>query len=203
MKSYLLFTCLLLTACSSTKLDLETQAPALESAVPGTTVSGDNTESVRHSEQLKAYPVARYQDPADPNVMHEAHTMYRAEESPRWNLSPNAPIAVPLGPTVAVADPAKQTAVLSGELEQKIQQQNQLLQTTYEQNSRMDEEIKKMQAETRQVIEADTRLQQELADRKAELQKIKNREAAATEAERKKAALPLWKKVWLYFYPQQ
>lgn len=205
MKSYLLIACLLLTACSSTKVDLGTQVPAQETVVPGTGVDGDNQESVRHTEQLKAYPVGRYQDPDDPNVMHEAHTVYRTEETSRWNLSPNAPTAVPLGPTVAVADAAKQTALLSGELEQKIQQQNQLLQTTYEQNSRMDEEIKKMQTENNeahQIIEANTRLQQELAARNAELQDIKKREAAQSEAKHKTTTLPWWKKAWFYFHPQ-
>ena len=39
--------------------------------------------SVRTPEQVKAYPVGRYEDPNDPDVMHEGHTIYRAETSPR------------------------------------------------------------------------------------------------------------------------
>ncbi len=202
MKLCLLLICLTLTACSYTHTSLDTRPSTSATTVAGTVVDPDNTDSIRHTDQLKAYPVGRYQDPNDPGVMHEAHTVYRSEQTSRWNLSPNAPTAVPRGPTVAVSDPAAQTTVLSSELEQKIQQQNQLLQATYEQNTRMDEEIKKLQEENNQahqVITANAGLQQELAARTAELQKIKQREAAEAEARRKKAALPWWKKLWNQF----
>jgi len=51
------------------------------------------------------YPVGRYQDPNDPDVMHEGHTVYRAETSPDWNTDPNEPTSLPLGPgEMATAD---------------------------------------------------------------------------------------------------
>lgn len=204
MKRCLLLVCLALTACGSTQTGLESKPPTSAPSVAGTAVDPDNTDSIRHGDQLKAYPVGRYQDPNDPNVMHEAHTVYRSEETSRWNFSPNAPTAVPLGPTTAVSDPARQTTALSGELEQKIQQQNQLLQATYEQNTRMDEEIKKLQEENsqaNQIIAANAGLQQELATRTTELQKMKQREASESEARRKEAARPWWEKLWNHFRP--
>lgn len=128
-----------------TDLDTTT-APAL-ATLPVETSSSD---SVRTPENLKAYPVGRYTDSDSPEVMHEAHTVYRAENSPQWNLAPNAPTAVPLGPTpptgtVAVADPARQHVALTAELEQRLKQEEQLLQTTYEQNERLSQEVKKLQ----------------------------------------------------------
>jgi hypothetical protein len=105
-----------------------------------------DTASVRTQEQLKAYPVGRYQDPDDPDVMHEGHTVYRAETSPQWDTDPNAPTSLPLGPgEMATADPAQQHTTLTAELEQRLKQEDQLLQTTYEQNERLAEEIKTLQ----------------------------------------------------------
>jgi hypothetical protein len=103
--------------------------------------------TVRSPGVVKAYPVGRYQDSDDPDLMHEGHTVYREENTPEWNTAPNAPTYVPLGPTtVAVADPAQQHTVLTAELEQRLKQEDQLLHTTYEQNERLAQEIKDLQA---------------------------------------------------------
>jgi hypothetical protein len=105
-----------------------------------------DTASVRTPEQLKAYPVGRYEDPNDPDVMHEGHTVYRAETSPDWNTDPNAPTSLPLGPgEMATADPSQQHTALTAELEQRLKQEDQLLQTTYEQNERLAQEIGKLE----------------------------------------------------------
>jgi len=102
--------------------------------------------SVRTPEQLKAYPVGRYEDPNDPDVMHEGHTVYRAETSPDWNTDPNEPTSLPLGPgEMATADPSQQHTALTAELEQRLKQEDQLLQTTYEQNERLAQEIGKLE----------------------------------------------------------
>jgi hypothetical protein len=93
--------------------------------VAGTDLDPHNVEKVRVGETLKAYPVGRFVDPNDPNVMHESHVVYRKEAGAGWNLSPNAPTVVPLGPVLAVADPATQPNPLPAELEQKVAEQNQ------------------------------------------------------------------------------
>jgi hypothetical protein len=109
--------------------------------------------SVRTPEKLKAYPVGRYEDPNDPDVMHEGHTVYRAETSPDWNTDPNEPTSLPLGPgEMAAADPAQQHTALTAELEQRLKQEDQLLQTTYEQNERLAEEIKALQAQQQHAL---------------------------------------------------
>ena len=109
--------------------------------------------SVRTPEQLKAYPVGRYEDPDNPDVMHEGHTIYRAETSPEWDTDPNEPTSLPLGPgEMAVADPAQEHTALTAELEQRLKQEDQLLQTTYEQNERLAQEIKTLQADQQHVL---------------------------------------------------
>ena len=129
MKIRYLFPALLLVGCAS-------------SNPPTVNVSGaplpqkhevPDPASVRAPEKLKAYPVGRYEDPNDPDVMHEGHTIYRAETSPEWNTDPNEPTSLPLGPgEMATANPSQQHTALTAELEQRLKQEDQLLQTTYE-----------------------------------------------------------------------
>ena len=135
--------CLLLVACSSPRV-VEHVVPIQESTVAGTSLDLENTENVRYSEQLKAYPIGRYVDPNHPDVMHEAHTLYRAEQSSRWNLHPNAPTAVPLGPAMAVTEPSKQTVTITTAELEEIRRQTQQMQATFEQNERLAKELEKM-----------------------------------------------------------
>jgi hypothetical protein len=121
--------------------------PPMEPApapVAGTELDQNNTEKVRVSESLKAYPVGRLVDASDSNVMHEAHTVYRREAGANWNLNPNAPTVVPLGPVLAVADPAKTPNPLPAELEQKIAEQNQLMSSLIEQNEALSAQLAKL-----------------------------------------------------------
>jgi hypothetical protein len=53
-------------------------------------------ESVRYPEVVRAYQVGRLVDPAHPELMAEAHPVYRLEVSPRWNLHPGSPNAANL-----------------------------------------------------------------------------------------------------------
>lgn len=115
--------------------------------VAGTQLDQNKTESVRHAESLKGYPVNRYVDPNDPNVMHEGHVVYRREAGGGWNLNPNAPTAVPLGPALAVADAARHPNPLPAELEQKIAEQNQLVATLIEQNESLAKELARLNGE--------------------------------------------------------
>ncbi|HTQ32112.1 MAG TPA: hypothetical protein VMI53_12955 [Opitutaceae bacterium] len=112
--------------------------------VAGTELDQNNMEQVRLGESLKAYPVGRLVDPNDPEVMHEAHTVYRREAGANWNLNPNAPTVVPLGPVLAVADPAKEPNPLPAELEQKIAEQSQLMASLIEQNEALSAQLAKL-----------------------------------------------------------
>jgi hypothetical protein len=121
-------------------------APAV-APVSGTDLDETNAEKVRVGETLKSYPVGRYVDPTDANVMHEAHVVYRKEAGASWNLNPNAPTVVPLGPVLAVADPARTPAPLPAELEQKMAEQNQLVASLIEQNEALTKELAKLGAQ--------------------------------------------------------
>lgn len=121
--------------------------PAKVAPVAGTQLDQANIEKVRHGDSLKAYPVNRYVDPNNPQVMHEGHVIYRREQPAGWNLSPNAPTVVPLGPVLAVADGARQPHPLPAELEQKMAEQNQLMASLIEQNESLSKELARLNKE--------------------------------------------------------
>jgi hypothetical protein len=121
--------------------------PPVVAPVSGTDLDQANVEKVRMGETLKSYPTGRYVDPQDSNVMHEAHVVYRKEAGASWNLNPNAPTVVPLGPVLAVADPAKTPNPLPAELEQRMAEQNQLVATLIEQNDALAKELAKLNQE--------------------------------------------------------
>jgi len=149
MKLHYLFPALLLAGCASSH-------PTAVDVGPGPLPQKHQVSdpaSIRTPEQMKAYPVGRYEDPNDPDVMHEGHTIYRAETSPEWDTDPNEPTSLPLGPgEMATADPAQEHTALTAELEQRLKQEDQLLQTTYEQNQRLAEEIKALQGQQQHVL---------------------------------------------------
>jgi hypothetical protein len=168
MKLIYLFIPLLFLGCAVDQPRAETRPIDPPASVPGTALDLPEGDDVRNPEALKAYPAGRYEDPNDPSIMHEAHTVYRAEQPASWNLNPTVSTSVPLGPTVAVTDPAKQTAPLPGELDQ-------LLQATYEQNARLTDELKKLQVEvakTRAIAAANESLQKQVSDLQAALAKV-------------------------------
>jgi hypothetical protein len=150
MKIHYLSLALLLAGCASSTNPVVDVDPAF---LPQKQDNKEDIASVRAPEQVKAYPIGRYEDPNDPDVMHEGHTVYRAETSPEWNTAPNAPTSLPLGPgEIATADPSQQHTALTAELEQRLKQEDQLLHTTYEQNERLALEIKTLQAAQEHIL---------------------------------------------------
>ena len=93
-------------------------------AVPGTTLPSDGIESVRYAENIKAYPLGRYIDPNNRRIMHEGHSIYRVETTTKWNLHPNEPVSVPLGP-VQVRDAARRTSQVRDEIVAELNQQKE------------------------------------------------------------------------------
>jgi hypothetical protein len=119
-------------------------------AVSGRTLSGHAMSEVRTPETVKAYPVGRYTDPNYPDEMHERHTLYRREDSPDWNYLPDAPYALPLGPTVANSDPSPSYYVKT-DSEQMNAQQKAYAEALLEQNRAMKKRLDSMQEEAGKV----------------------------------------------------
>ena len=93
-------------------------------SVPGTTLPSDGIESVRYAENIKAYPLGRYVDPNNSRILHERHSIYRVETTAKWNLHPNEPVSMPLGP-VHIRNSARTTAPIGDELVAQLNQQKE------------------------------------------------------------------------------
>ena len=141
---------LLLAGCARDKAP---QVVQVRQGVGGTILPSVGLESVRYGENIKAYPVSRYIDPNDPSVMHEGHILYRTETTAKWNLHPNLPVVVPLGPTIAVNNPSRRTQVLSQELESELANQRARSTELTEQNQRFAGMIQSLQSTMQQAQE--------------------------------------------------
>jgi len=156
----------LLAGCASNPK--MTQVPGTAPIVAGTVMDASNQSNVRTDPVVQTLAVGPSVDPSDPNVRHDAHNVERVVENDQWNLHPNVPTAINMGPVVAVTDPNTQNTPLPPELEQKIQQENQLLQVTTEQNDAMTKQIAALQ----DAVKSKSNTDQENADLKASIAQL-------------------------------
>ena len=156
-----------LSACASQKV---TDVPSAAPVVADTVLDPTNHENVRNSSVIQTLSVGPSQDPTNPNIREDAHNIERVVEPESWNLHPNVPTAINMGPIVAVTDPNRQAEPMTPELIQKIQQENQLLKVSAEQNDAMAAKIAELQAllKTKQMTEQDNA---DLTARVAQLEK--------------------------------
>jgi len=138
MKTIYLIPLLLLSACASNH---NPGVLNMSRPVPGTTLTGDYIESVRYSENIKAYNLGRYVDPNNALVMHERHVIYRVETTAKWNLHPNAPATVALGPAVQIIDPARKDGPTTAEVIAEVNRQKAATQTVIEQGKRLNDTL--------------------------------------------------------------
>lgn len=123
MKAVLIpLTVLLLAGCASKRAPSVAVRPR---AVSGTTLPREGIESVRYAENIKAYPLARHVDPNNRRLMHEAHTIYRVETTPRWNLHSNQLAAVQRGPATRTSNTVSETAPARDELIVELNRQKE------------------------------------------------------------------------------
>jgi len=122
-------------------------------------------------------------NPSDPNIREDAHNIERVVEPESWNLHPNVPTAINMGPIVAVNDPNRQSEPVTPELVQKIEQENQLLKVTTEQNDAMAQKIAELQniLKSKQSTDQDNA---ELLVRVAQLEKVQKELQAELEQAR-------------------
>jgi hypothetical protein len=156
-----------LSACASQKV---TDVPSAAPVVADTVLDPTNQENVRNSSVIQTLSVGPSQDPSNPNIREDAHNIERVVEPESWNLHQNVPTAINMGPIVAINDPNRQAEPMTPELVQKIQQENQLLKVTAEQNDAMAAKIAELQAllKTKQMTDQDNA---DLTARVAQLEK--------------------------------
>jgi len=156
-----------LSACASQKV---TEVPSAAPVVADTVLDPTDQQNVRNSSVIQTLSVGPSVNPSDPNIREDAHNIERVVEPESWNLHPNVPTAINMGPIVAVNDPNRQSEPMTPELVQKIQQENQLLKVTTEQNDAMAQKIAELQniLKSKQATDQDNA---ELLARVAQLEK--------------------------------
>ena len=135
---------LLLPGCASHRSKF-VEVPPPRQDVAGTTLPAEGIESVRYAENIKAYPVNRYVDPANRLVMHEGHVLYRVETTANWNLHPNRPVRVAAGPNVTVRGTALNASPLPGELAAELARQKEATGTVITQGERLQQSVSRLQ----------------------------------------------------------
>ena len=175
-----------LSACASQKV---TDVPSAAPVVADTVLDPTNQENVRNSSVIQTLSVGPTQDPTNPNIREDAHNIERVVEPESWNLHPNVPTAINMGPIVAVTDPNRQAEPMTPELIQKIQQENQLLKVTAEQNDAMAAKIAELQAllKSKQMTDQDNA---DLTARVAQLEKAQKELEAKLEQAKVKLGAP-------------
>jgi hypothetical protein len=175
-----------LSACASQKV---TEVPSAAPVVADTVLDPTNQENVRNSSVIQTLSVGPTQDPTNPNIREDAHNIERVVEPESWNLHPNVPTAINMGPIVAVNDPNRQAEPMTPELIQKIQQENQLLKVTAEQNDAMAAKIAELQAllKTKQMTDQEN---SDLTARVAQLEKAQKELEAKLEQARATRGAP-------------
>ncbi len=140
--------------------------------VPGTTLPSEGVQSVRYVENIKSYPLGRYVDPNNSRIMHEEHSIYRVETSPKWNLHPSDSVFVPHGPVVHVRSSAKISSPVGQELIAELNRQKEATKTVIQGGQTVSQKLGELTTslqQTQQVAAQNAQLKQEVNTTKQRL----------------------------------
>jgi hypothetical protein len=140
----------------------------------------ESTANVANAAEIKAYPVGRYVDAANPGIMHERHTIYRREQDESWRRDTNRGHGILLGPTVGLDNPIARKNPSSQELASELTRQKLVTKRLLSLESQAgagDARAQKLLGEAKLIAANQTeilrRLEQYDADRRAEQLKVK------------------------------
>jgi len=112
--------------------------------LPSASPLNPDLAAIRREAIYKAYPLGRYVDANDSQVMHEGHVVYVEESSPTWNLEPNSAVHVPLGPAVAAPDPARSRPPSTDEWRMELNEQRQATRVVKDQATRLNQTLEQL-----------------------------------------------------------
>jgi hypothetical protein len=137
----------------------------------GRVLKRGETASVRHPEVIKAYLVGRYVEPRKRGVMHEAHTLYRVESSPKWNLTrPSGPPTIPT-PVATASRPSGNE--LTVELNRQRQATQAVIQGGQIVSGKLTEMTEALQ-QNRVLAEQNAAMRKELQDTRQRLESLED-----------------------------
>lgn len=151
----IIISCCLLPGCSSPRKPETVYVPSTQPNLP----LSENS-SVWVPEQFSEYSVGRYVDPHNPGVMHDAHSLYRVEQTGHWNLAPNS------DPQPQVQKPVFDNVVLHDALTAELNRQRATSEALISQAKLLDEHLRELNSQSREfrdALQESSRLREQLA----------------------------------------
>jgi hypothetical protein len=152
---------LLLGGCKS-------KPPCHVVTLPPAYLSPEQRANVWLPDQVAPYTVGRYTDLRDPNVLHEAHTLYRREQTSRPNFTPPAALALP---PAGSSSASNATVMLRDALTAELNEQRVRSQVLVSQVQSVEQVLRNLSSRTQEMQEA----VRESARLQAQLQSVSNR----------------------------
>ena len=117
---------------------------------------------IRLAEQIREYRFGRYVDSSDPLVMHDAHPVFRVEETATWNLRPASKAQSGRSGGTSPSPVASQRDAELAELNKQRAATRAFTEQTAALNQRLAE-LTKAVAQTQEVAKQNVLLKQEMA----------------------------------------
>jgi len=151
MKALLFYFLIFLAGCASKPHPV---VHVIHREIPAANLSERDARSVRLGETIKAYPMGRYVDPHNRRIMHEGHTIYRVETTPRWNLYATPPPHPRQGPSIQAPRAGKDSQALNDELLMELNRQKRVTQTVIESGKTLSGKLRELTAKLEQMTDA-------------------------------------------------
>ena len=165
MKYLLFIPIIFLFACAS-------HSPKAHSAASVAAPVGKpaNSDALRTDEQLKEYRFGRYIDPRDPLTMHEAHPIYRVENSARWDLRPRTAPSISPRKTATAPSSSTNDAVVA-----EVNKQRVATRAFTEQTAALNQKLTELSqavGQTEEIAKQNLSLKKDVADLREHLDAI-------------------------------
>ena len=142
--------------------------------IPASVLPAQRTEAVWFPDQVAPYSIGRYVDPRDPSVIHEAHTLYRREQSSRPNLTPPEILVMP---PFASTPANNATTLLRDALTAELNQQRASSQALIEQAKSLANSVRQLNTQSqefRDALQESARVQAQLREVNIRLQVLES-----------------------------
>ena len=146
-------------------------------APPPAWLPAERRSSVWTDDQVAAYTVGRYVDPRDRNVVHEAHTLFRREQSCRPNLTPSSGLVL-LAPDTGASPLTNATVFWHDALTAELNQQRGVSLRVIEQSQALQEQAQKFAGQAqavRNALEESLRLRTQVESLTNRLEQLEQR----------------------------
>jgi hypothetical protein len=141
-----------------------------------------SSDAVLGPQLVEAYPISRYQDPQNPDLMHERHLVYRRINR-GWRLKSNPGEEIQLGATTGPRETAYQPNPSRSEVDAAVVSQRYQL-------SQANQTLRQVQRQLRQLEQVGPTVQGMAATQKAEAERLNGLEERFKKLEGKQPALP-------------